>query len=98
MTAIASAGSDDDRVDWSRFDSDAHRAAQSSCRLFIRCAVDGTTRSTVSQMLGYARAVGDGNAIAVTLAQLTGPCTLAPVPPDADGSHRPTDANRQTPR
>ncbi|BEL12883.1 hypothetical protein Q0Z83_110740 [Actinoplanes sichuanensis] len=97
MTAIASAGSDDEPIDWSRFDSDAHRAAQNSCRHFIRCAVDGTTRSAVSQMLGYARTVGDGNAIAVTLAQLTGPCTLAPAPPDANGSPRLSDAKRQTP-
>ncbi|MFC7530189.1 hypothetical protein [Actinoplanes sp. GCM10030250] len=96
MTTIASAGSDEP-VDWSRFDSDTHRTAQNSCRHFIRCAVDGTTRSAVSQMLGYARTVGDGNAITVTLAQLTGPCTLAPAQPDADGSHRPADAKRPTP-
>jgi hypothetical protein len=97
MTTTASAGSDDEPVDWSRFDSDAHRAAQNSCRHFIRCAVDGATRRAVSQMLGYARTVSDGNAIAVTLAQLTGPCALAPAPPAAERSPRPADAKDQTP-
>ena len=67
-------------VDWSRFDSDAHRTTQNACRHMIHCAVDGTTRRAVTQMLAYARSVGDGNLTVPTLAQLTGPCTLPPTP------------------
>jgi hypothetical protein len=61
---------------WTRFDTDAHRAAQITCRHLFHCAVDGTTRRVVSQMLDYARGVGDSNLIVLTLVQLGGPCTL----------------------
>lgn len=87
-------------VDWSRFDSDAHRTTQNACRHVIHCAVDGTTRRGVTQMLAYARSVGDGNLTVLTLAQLTGPCTLPPTPTTVSEPHCPhvlTLARRKDP-
>jgi hypothetical protein len=80
MATTASGRPDREPVNWSGFDSEAHHAAQAACRHIIRCAVDGTTRRVVAQMLAYARRVGDGNLLLLTLAQLVGPCTLPPVP------------------
>jgi hypothetical protein len=86
-------------TDWSGFDTDAHRAAQAGCHHIIHCAVDAATRAAVSQHLDNARGVGDGTAIIILIAQLTGPCCLPPVdapepgaasPSTAPSAHKPT--------
>jgi hypothetical protein len=89
MAATSSARADGEPVGWSRFDSDGHRAAQAACRHVIHCAVDGTTRRVVSQMLAYARSVGDSNLTVLTLAQLTGPCALPPTPTGVSDTAQP---------
>ena len=67
-----------DPIDWTRFDTAAHRAAQSNCHHLISCAVDASTRAAVSRHLDYARSVGDGPGILLAIARLTGPCCLPP--------------------
>jgi hypothetical protein len=89
MAATSSARADGEPVDWSRFDSGGHRAAQAACRHVIHCAVDGTTRRVVSQMLAYARSVGDSNLTVLTLAQLTGPCAFPPTPTGVSDTAQP---------
>jgi hypothetical protein len=63
-------------LDWTGFDTEAHRSAPAGCRHLIHCAVDGATRERVVADLGYARSVGDLPAIQLLIAQLTGPCCL----------------------
>jgi hypothetical protein len=70
--------------DWTRFDTDAHRAAQAACTHLIHCAVDGDTRKAVAEMLQYARTVGDPIGIMLAIGQLTGPCGLPPAAPFTD--------------
>jgi hypothetical protein len=77
-------------VDWSRFDTAAHRAAQAACRHVIACAVGGATRKAVAEHVDYARSIGDVAALPVLIARLTGPCTLPP----ADGERVDPHAGR----
>jgi hypothetical protein len=67
--------------DWELFNTEQHREAQRNCWCLIHCAVDGPTRKAVSDLLDYARKVGDGPGILVRIAQLAGPCCLPPADP-----------------
>jgi hypothetical protein len=67
-----------DDIDWDRFNTAEHQQAQRTCTHLFHCAVDGTTRKAVSDLLAYARTVNDGNAIVMRVAQLSGPCCLPP--------------------
>ncbi|GAA0908645.1 hypothetical protein Vau01_118750 [Virgisporangium aurantiacum] len=71
-------------VDWSRFDTAVHRAAQANCRHVIACAVDAATRQAVAEDIDYARRVGDVRVLPLLIARLGGPSTLAPVQPSPD--------------
>jgi len=71
-------GATDDPIDWARFDTDAHKAAQAACVCLIACAVDGATRQAVVEHLEYVRRIGDIGILPLLLARLTGPCCLPP--------------------
>jgi hypothetical protein len=67
-------------IDWSRFDTDAHRDAQARCRHLIHCAVDAATRRAVSANIAHARATGAVDLLLIMIEQLQGPCCLPPGP------------------
>jgi len=66
-------------IDWARFNTDAHKAAQAACVCLISCAVDGATRKAVVEHLDYVRRIGDIGVLPLLLARLTGPCCLPPM-------------------
>ena len=66
-----------EEFDWARFDTDAHKAAQAACMCWIRCAVDGPTRSAVARQLDIERRLVTP-AVPLLVAQLTGRCCLPP--------------------
>ncbi len=73
-------------IDWSRFDTQAHRTTQANCRHVIHCAVDAATRKAISDNLAYARRIGDVAAFPLLIAQLSGPCCLPAASPPPPGS------------
>jgi hypothetical protein len=83
-------------IDWQRFNTAEHQAAQRTCHHLILCAVDGPTRKTVIEHLDYARRVGDSNDIIVRIAQLTGPCCLPPADP-TDKEDQPCPPDNESP-
>lgn len=74
-------------IDYSRFDTPAHQAAQKACHHVIVCAVDGATRARVDGFLDAARAAGDVFGTMMCIAHLSGPCCRPPAEPtDGNGA------------
>jgi hypothetical protein len=67
-----------DDFDWELFSTEEHREAQRNCWCLIHCAVDGPTGRAVSDLLTYARKVGDGPGISCASLSSPGPAAYRP--------------------
>jgi hypothetical protein len=67
--------------DWQRFDTAAHRAAQTACVCSATCAVDAAARRAAYERLTRCWEIGDNVVMPIHLLGLLGRCYRPPTSP-----------------